>query len=413
MKRLALLLVAVALLLPAAANAQLTMQMSNGWSFSFAGNVNAFWVFSKVNNSGPANSSVRTGLLPAFATFEAKGKEAGMNLGVHFGFAPQINNGGGVHDNFGNGTQAGAQIDMRQVYLTVGGQWGQILAGRELGLFSRQNILNDMTLFGVGAVGIGGGQGGGTTLGRIGYGYLYPNFDAQLTYSTRAGRPAQLSIGAFQPSNLQGERSPTTGLCTVPATCAFVVTKIPRVEAELTYNQKSGKNKYMFWAGGLWQSTSNAATAGQTASSVGGTAGVRGDFSDLSVVVTGYIGKGLGTTLLFGGGERAGTAATSTELRSSDGGYVQLGYTLNKKTTVGASWGFSRLKNNATAAPAGDGNELVRSNLYAYTLGIYHQWTKSLKLVFEVTQEGTTGQIGGLAPGTKQTDVSGGFMLFF
>ena len=287
------------------------------------------------------------------------------------------------------------------------------MAGRELGLFSRQNILNDMTLFGVGAVGIGGGQGGGTTLGRIGYGYLYPNFDAQLTYSTRAGRPAQLSIGAFQPSNLQGERSPTTGLCTVPATCAFVVTKIPRVEAELTYNQKSGKNKYMFWAGGLWQSTSNAATAGQTASSVGGTAGVRGDFSDLSVVVTGYIGKGVGTTLLFGGGERAGTAATSTELRSSDGGYVQLGYTLNKKTTVGASWGFSRLKNNATAAPAGDGNELVRSNLYAYTLGIYHQWTKSLKLVFEGTQEGTTGQIGGLAPGTKQTDVSGGFMLFF
>src|SRR6184192_4847608 len=207
MKRLALLLVAVALLLPAAANAQLTMQMSNGWSFSFAGNVNAFWVFSKVNNSGPANSSVRTGLLPAFATFEAKGKEAGMNLGVHFGFAPQINNGGGVHDNFGNGTQAGAQIDMRQLYLTVGGQWGQILAGRELGLFSRQNILNDMTLFGVGAVGIGGtgtgAQGGGTTLGRIGYGYLYPNFDAQLTYSTRGGQPAQFSIGAFQPSVLK------------------------------------------------------------------------------------------------------------------------------------------------------------------------------------------------------------------
>jgi len=37
MKRLAVLSVAVALLWPAAANAQLTMQMSNGWSFSFAG----------------------------------------------------------------------------------------------------------------------------------------------------------------------------------------------------------------------------------------------------------------------------------------------------------------------------------------------------------------------------------------
>src|SRR5438445_9950716 len=204
MKRLAVLLVAVALLLPAAANAQLTMQMSNGWSFSFAGNVNAFWSFTKINNSGPANSSVRTGLLPAFATFEAKGKEAGMNLSVHFGFAPQIQN-AGVHDNFGNGTQAGAQIDMRQVYLTIGFKDGsQILAGRELGLFGRQNIVQDMTLFGVGAVGIGNGnaQSGGTTAGRIGYGYIYPNFNAQVTYSTKGGTPAQISIGLFQPSTL-------------------------------------------------------------------------------------------------------------------------------------------------------------------------------------------------------------------
>src|SRR5713226_10633520 len=222
MKRLTLLLVAVALLWPAAANAQLTMQMSNGWSFTFAGNVNAFWVFTKQNNSGPSNSSIRTGLLPAFATFEARGKEAGMNLGVHFGFAPQINN-GAVHDNFGNraigvgtGTQAGAQIDMRQVYLTIGFKDGsQILAGRELGLFGRQNILQDMTLFGVGAVGIGAGQAKGTTLGRIGYGYIYPNFDAQVTYSTKGGTPAQISIGIFQPSTL--------------GSGTYIYTSIPRV----------------------------------------------------------------------------------------------------------------------------------------------------------------------------------------
>ncbi len=403
MKRLALLLVAVALLLPAAANAQLTMQMSNGWSFSFAGNVNAFWVFTKANNSGPANSSVRTGLLPAFATFEAKGREAGMNLAVHFGFAPQIQN-AGVHDQFS--VQSGAAIDMRQVYLSVGGQWGQILAGRELSLFGRQNILNDMTLFGVGAVGIPNvtfgaasnpPQGGGTTLGRIGYGYIYPNFNAQVTYSSKAGRPGQLSIGLFQPS-------------TVAGVGGYTFTKIPRLEAEFTYNQKSGKNKYTFWAGGLWQSTSNAATAGTTISSVGGTAGIRGEFSDLSVVVNGYIGKGLGTTLMFSGLGGGGVATGGTELRSSDGGYVQLGYTLNKKTTVGASWGFSRLKNNQT----GDGNTAVRSNLYSYTAGIYHQWTKSLKLVFEGTQEGTTGIIGiAGSPGAKLTNVSGGFMLFF
>src|SRR2546427_965467 len=257
MKRLAVLLVAVALLLPAAANAQLTMQMSNGWSFSFAGNVNAFWTFTKVSNSGPSNSSVRTGLLPTFATFEARGKEAGMNLGVHFGFAPQIQN-AGTHDQFG------AQIDMRQVYLTIGFKDGsQILAGRELGLFGRQNIVQDMTLFGVGAVGIGGGEGGGTTAGRIGYGYIYPNFNAQVTYSTKGGTPAQISIGIFQPSTLGGGAG------------AYNFTKVPRVEAEVTYNQKSGKNKYMVWAGGLWQTTSNAATGGNSVSSFCGTGGVK------------------------------------------------------------------------------------------------------------------------------------------
>src|SRR3989441_11693973 len=170
MKRLTLLLLGLALGVSATAGAQgLTMQMSNGWSFSFSGNVNVFWVFTKENTAAgdAANSSVRTGLLPAFATFSASGKEAGLNLGVHFGFAPQIQNGPN-HDQFGNigtgGIQAGAQIDMRQVYLTIGLKDGStILAGRELGLFGRQNILQDMTLFGVGAVGIGGGQAKGTT----------------------------------------------------------------------------------------------------------------------------------------------------------------------------------------------------------------------------------------------------------
>jgi hypothetical protein len=399
MKRLTLLLLGLALGVSSTASAQgLTMQMSNGWTFSFSGNVNVFWSFTKINNSGPANSSVRTGLLPAFATFSASGKEAGLNLGVHFGFAPQIQN-AGIHDQFVLGSvQAGAQIDMRQVYLTIGFKDGsQLLAGRELGLFSRQNILNDMTLFGVGAVGIGGGQGGGTTLGRIGYGYLYPNFDAQITYSTKPGQ-AQFSIGAFQPSVLGAGASP------------YAFTTIPRFEGEFTYNGKSGKNSYMFWVGGLWQTTKNAPTGGNSVSSIGGTAGIKAGMSDLSIVVSGYIGKGLGTTLIFSGGEVAGNG---TDLRKSDGGYVQLTYKVGPKTTVGGSWGFSRLVNDQT----GDGNTNVRSNLSSYTFGIYHQWTKSLKFVLEGSEELTTGEtlglFAGLPPGTKQTDISAGFMLFY
>ena len=137
--------------------------------------------------------------------------------------------------------------------------------------------------------------------------------------------------------------------------------------------------------------------------------------SDLSLVVNGYIGKGLGTTLMFSGLGGGGVSTGGTELRSSDGGFVQLMYKVGPKTNLGASWGFSRLKNNsATVAAGGDGNEAVRSNLYSYAAGVYHQWTKSLKLVLEGTEEGTTGVTGitGSA-GVKMINVSGGFMLFY
>src|SRR5216684_901651 len=394
MKRLTLLLLGLALGVSATAGAQgLTMQMSNGWSFSFSGNVNAFWVYTKINNSGPANSSIRTGLLPTFATFEAKGKEAGMNLGIHFGFAPQIQN-AGVHDNFGNGTQAGAQIDIRQVYLTVGfADGGSLLVGRELGLFQRQNILTDMTLFGVGAV--GNPQGGGTTLGRIGYGYIYPNFNAQVTYTTSPKNPAQLSIGLFQPSVLGTTAS------------LYSVTKLPRLEAEATYHQTSGTNKFMVWVGGEWQSTSSRDAGDSTKSTIGGTAGVKADIQDLSIVVSGYTGSGLGHILGFTGAAVAGNGT----LRKSDGAIVQVTYAVDKKSTVGASWGTSRLKGSGTGETSGPIGVVS-----LYTVGVYHQWTKSLKLVFEGSREvnslvGTNETV--LGNPLNRTDISAGFMLFY
>ena len=127
MKRSALLLGGLLLATASTANAQLTMQMSNGWTFSFAGNVNIFAQYQSQEDGGTTGSPgtltgvggqgfyYGTGLLPAFATFEAKGKEGNTDLGVHFGFAPEVQCGGGIHDCFG------AQIDMRQVFLTVGG----------------------------------------------------------------------------------------------------------------------------------------------------------------------------------------------------------------------------------------------------------------------------------------------------
>ena len=184
MKKVALLCLGLALGAVNAAEAQLTMQMSNGWAFTFAGNVNAFYIYQTAKNAAGTTSakdlSVGTGLLPAFAVFDAKGKEENLDVGVHFGFAPQVETGGHYSSFFGS-QAAGAQIDMRQVYLTAGGTWGSLTMGKELGLFQRGNILTDMTLLGVGV----SGGGRGTALGRIGYGYLYTDFRPQLTYTDR------------------------------------------------------------------------------------------------------------------------------------------------------------------------------------------------------------------------------------
>ncbi len=398
MRRVALLCMGLVMGAASAAEAQLTMQMSNGWSFTFGGNVNAFLVYEKASDvtvpsaplggivgaGGDGVTRIRTGLLPAFAVFDAKGKEGNTDLGVHFGFAPQIQCGIGPLSNSVNeqGHDCfGAQIDMRQVYLTVGGTWGQILAGRELGLFGRQNILTDQTLFGIGAT--GGALGGGTTLGRIGFGYIYPQFKAQMTYSTAAGRPFQLSIGLFDPA-------------TNPP---FTSVELPRLEAEAVYT--SGNTK--LWFGGLLQNNSTVGGIDESATAWGGSGGLRFGGSSFSLTASGYYGEGLGTTLMFLNGA---TAVGGGELRKSMGGIGQLTFTpSNSKLTLAGSWGISILENSDSEAEFQTKNWLASG-------GLYYQATKSLKAVAEFNYA-VTGDDSDVTDDNKSVAPALGLMLFF
>jgi hypothetical protein len=408
MKKVALLCLGLAFGAANAAEAQLTMQMSNGWSFTFAGNVNAFAIYEKSSDGGTTVTpgglvgvatkgfNIRTGLLPAFAVFDAKGKEGETDLGVHFGFAPEIQCGtgagiGNAHDCFG------AQIDMRQVFLTVGGSWGQILAGREIGLFNRQNILTDQTLFGIGAT--GGINSGGTTLGRIGFGYIYPNFVAQMTYSTPAGRPTQLSIGIFQPASLAGDAGEV-----------YEQTQVPRGEAELVYASGNVKG----WVNGTVQNAKNViADVSKTAAGVGG--GFRFGNPMFSVTGSGYWGKGIGTTLQFNGTNNPAVSVLNGlgvgddgELRKSYGFIGQITVTpANSKVTIAGSYGSSYLKST-------DGEGAFKTENTLISGGIYYQATKSLKVVGEGNYAWTKN---GDAPAgiekNKTFAPTVGLMLFF
>jgi hypothetical protein len=428
MKRIGLVCLGLALGAANTVHAQgLTMQMSNGWSFTFSGNVNTFIYYEKSNDGSVATSAMpgaitpsgnavnatrlTVGLLPAFAVFDAKGKEGNTDLGVHFGFAPNVQCGTGVHDCFG------AQIDMRQVYLTVGGGWGQLLVGRELGLFGRQNILTDQTLFGIGASGNGTpGDGAGTTLGRIGFGYIYPNFKAQITYSTAAGKPAQFSIGLFEAAMIN-EAVGTPGVAGNAIPGPYSNTRYPRVEAEFVYSASGFKG----WLGGTVQNVRSAPT-GDTdkLTSYGGHGGIRYEKAAFSVTGSGYYGKGIGTTL-FGlngscataGGGVCSTTSSSDNARKSYGFIGQLTVTpTNSKVTIAGSYGSSYLQASNVEK---DGGFDFKTENTLVSGGIYYQATKSLKVVGEFDYWWTKGKIAGTSVGDKNTQWAPaiGFMLFF
>lgn len=432
-------LVSFALVFTAAsARAQgLTMGTTNGWTFTFSGNVNAFLTYTSTSCKDPGGLSngcggilgnlvptgdaenvtrIRTGLAPGFAIFDAKGKEGNLDLGVHFGFAPEIQNADRMHDQ-GGFVQVGAQIDMREAYLTAGGTWGQILAGRTVGLYQKENLLTDMTVYGFGLSG-GGASGQGTSLGHIGTGYLYPNFNAQMTYSTPSNRAGVFSVGLFDPSIVTldaGQVAPPScgPPCILPV---YDVTSMPRLEAEYVYTKQTGTtgsaDKVMFYVSGLIQqakSTNNSCCVGATSITPWGLAGgIEWNAAGWQIDASGSYNDGLGTFLMFDDG----TAVDFDGKRRTSYSYLaQLQYTLkNSDWKVGASYGLNHLsqttfdKANLGSIPdmAEDNSALVASATY--------MWTKSLRWVFEYTY-GSSSSIYGVKSTSNQGAV--GMMLFF
>jgi hypothetical protein len=400
MKKVALLCLGLAFGAANAAEAQLTMQMSNGWSFTFAGNVNAFYIYQNAKTrdvttgdfvTSGKDLSVGTGLLPAFAVFDAKGKEENLDLGVHFGFAPQVETGGHHASYFGTDA-AGAQIDMRQVYLTAGGTWGMLTMGKELGLYQRGNILTDMTLLGVGV----GGGGRGTALGRIGYGYLYTDFRPQLTYTTPSGKSTSLSIGLFE------------GLRDGP----YTVLELPRVEAEFTYNNKFGENgNFKLFLNGAAQTAKDGVSGTTTSlSSTGGGGGVVVDFSGFAITGSGFYAKGMGWLLqgdgIVGGSDfNNGGVDAAGDGRQSYGYIGQAAYSkADSKFGIGASFGENILK--ATDAEGGGNLQKTRAIIGQLT----YKWSKSLRWVAEY---GHIQNYAGDTEASKSDQGSLGMMLFF
>lgn len=338
----------------------------DGWAFSIDGNVNAFLVYED-SDAIPAGVSggtlsddaqatrIRTGLLPAAIGFNIETPmENGLKGGARVGFYPQI-------QNARTKNQFGAQIDLREAFATIEGGFGELLAGRALSLFLGQNILTDMTLHGVGVQ--GGVAGGGTTLGRIGYGYVYPQFNAQMRYTSPDIAGFQVAVGLFDPSQIAN----------ADAAVVAEATDMPRFEFEVLGDNVAGTG-LTAWLNGMYQEAEIAAT-GETVDANGIGLGVQWTGGGLGLMASGYTGQALGTTLML---DVDALSPTGVE-RDHQGFITQATYTLGA-TKYGISYGESSAdQTEGDLAAALD----TQSSL---TLGVYHDFTSWFKLVGEVTQ---------------------------
>lgn len=328
-----------------------------GATITFAGSVNGYYVHETpqtpsattsvvggVAGVGSNNSSaVRNGLLPGFLKISVATQQAGWDVGATFGMYPGINSAvsGPLGANSGGQPTALATsgIDFRQTFMTIGKpNVGTFKIGRDIGLFGSEAIFSDITLFSSGSTG-GNVAPANTTLGRIGIGYIYTDFQPQITYISPTFSGVQASVGVFQPlSSLTGPAQSNTA---------------PGFQAKVTYDGKFGDVATRLWVSGVTQKHDEVGGASFTGKGID----VGGKLTVGPITATGYYytASGLGTTV-FGLFDTDGSGNT----RDSQGFYAQALATFGK-ISVGASYGESRL-DYANAADAVANPDLLDVN---------------------------------------------------
>ena len=359
---------ALAAFLTAPANAAIVLGGDNGWEVSYGGFINLFYTQSDFDFAGGGtedSAHLNEGLLPAFHTLTAKSPEInGLKGTAQITFA--VDSSGNKNGRLQKETEifgSNSRIDMREVFFNVEGDFGTISAGNTLSLFMRQSILKDYTLFGVG--GLAGPDGSGTALGRIGWGYVYPDFRTRFTYKTPDINGFVLEVGIFDPQE--------------PLGANVSETDTPQFQAEATYNTTFEGGTFNFWAGMLWQEqTLFLAGGSDDVTSFGFNIGADVTFGAFNVMGTWYTGEALGTTIfnLSGTGDQLACSATACDEQDNDGFIVQGSYTFNGKTKVGVSYGESNEDGNVTFGTTDFQNDM-------WTVGVYHDVNSWLKVVAE------------------------------
>jgi len=380
----------------------------NGWQMSFDGMINVFGVYDTKSsrtggnnfyntdqvtmNQSPAEQSfrIRTGLLPSIFAFNVKSPTInGVDYAARIGLYPQIENAGtrsGLGPGMNNG---GTSIDIREVFFTADGCFGQVLAGRALNLYLGKNILTDMTLIGLGVpLNL---TGEGVSLGFIGRGYPYPSFGPQFRYTTPDMNGFKVAVSINDPSQITGTTGSlnpeTGGLATAFDAFSANVINQPRFETEISYAKTFKDGKVQAWLNGLFQEAGMNASprtgVPQKVTSIGGGGGVQVVYGPFETVISTFGGQALGLTLIQDGFDALDYLGRE---RLTVGGLAHVTYTIGK-TKLGAQYGISYAQTTEFDQFIVNANygDLIKKSQQGVTAGIYHSLTKNLTLVGEYT----------------------------
>lgn len=390
------------------------VELSAGdWTFSANGNVNVHYIYAACEDApadiltiggactqdadgNDVSSTVSNGLLPAALVLGAGTTQKGYDLSVTFGLYPGISSNDGGSPNLQqdagalgtNVALATTGLDVRQVFMTVAREgMGSFKLGRDFGLFGFDAIINDMTIPGVGVAGaMATGAPANTSLGSIGFGYIYTDTLAQMNYTTPSFGGANLTVGIYDPLNpvLAGGASNKSA---------------PGVHGKLAWAGDLGGLGFYLSSAFITQQQRAVGGPGNDFTSTGFDVYARAELGGLKASAYYYSGQGMGTTGLFVlSDDGAGNE------RDSDGYLLQLTYPLGA-TTLGANYGVSSLdKANDSDAP-----NLLDENS-KLTFGAYHALTPNLTLLFEVSDVETKAHNGASNNGSSAN--AGAFLSF-
>jgi len=370
------------------AKAGILLMGDNGWEVTFAGSSNTFYMYSSseeapsgtrsgslVSESGEDISRLTVGLLPGVFGMSVKAPSTGgLDMMANLTLYPST-------QNTARTWNGSANLNLRESYFKVSGDFGSLLVGRTLNTFGTKAIVSDMGLFG-----IGGQYIGDTTLGRIGYGYTYANFGAQIKWTAPSTGPVNFSISLEDPSKIVGQSTYSASSTSVTASQL----DSPRWAGSIgTSNNMGGADVSITaeWMTqnadftGAQRATNAQASNGNndgdvTAYGLAGTVSVAG--GGLSVLWSGYTGEALGTFFALDVDSLDGVGNE----RDNDGWYVQGTYDLGGGTNIGISYGESSQDETAYDTANRSSHALIEDRTLLSAM-VWHNINDNLRLVAE------------------------------